>query len=280
MISDMIHTILKEHRDKITIELLEQNLKVLNIKQPVSKIIRSNKGNISMIGNIVFLKTGLMESQEQFNSDFEEYIRDKISDREAATDISNAFKSFIPEILFVEWMDIPLEKELMIFDLLFSMIVKNRHKKDHISCYFSNLIELYEETAVYSSIIEKNADNQFNSTIRSINQLDQSEETLKRLLYDILTKPDKEILSIENRIETLEQSLNDIRNAMENIFQTGLNYSPILMKRVINSEIKRFNPLYLLKRFDFNTFYEWVIFIAEESDQYPINRLIEDLDIN
>ncbi len=278
MIQEIIHNILKDHRDKITLDALESNLRGINVKVPLSKII-SRENNISVIGNLVFLKSGLILSRENFLHDFESFIESKIQVRETVDDILNCYKVFIPDILFVEWMDISLERSLEVFYLLFSLIVKNKHRKDLLTNYFTKLTELYTETAVYAAVLDKNPLSQNSEVLESITKLEQIESKLNASLYEILINPDFVRLSIDESLRKLDSIETSLRDVMDETFEETLKYSTTLFKRVINTEIRRFNPLFLLKRFEFASFYEWIIFVAEESDGFPMKRLIDDLEI-
>jgi hypothetical protein len=278
MIVDYIKEILVDYRNSISLENLEKILKDKGYKINNADIINHSKF-FSLFNGVVFLKKSFLENKELFFSEFEDYIKNKITNSITRKEFSECIKFFIPDSLFTEMINIPLERKLLIFDLLIIIFVKPKRFKDKLKFYFSKLIDFYSLVTIYSSILVQNFSANYNKLLEIIQEIEPYEEILKNHLYNLISIPDIIRLKIdqwENEFNMTEIKLQVI---LENSFSLVNKYSPRLLKRVIEKETKDFNIFYLLTRFEYENFYNWILILNEEHETTTKHNLFDDLGI-
>lgn len=278
MMIDYIREILLQHREGITVERLEDILLKKNINESITDII--NQSDVFTLQNgIVFLKSSLIKYKEDFLKEFDDYLQGKIRDKELRNNMITNFIVFIPDVLFIKWLNIKLERKLMIFDLLFSMIIKPKILKNKLKIYFNNLIEFYSILVIYSILLSKNYENNSSVLFSKIKKIELYEEILKKHLFYLLSMPDV----VKTKLNSFEHELNiteiKLHTILKKTFHSITQYSPKLLKRIVSNEIKDFNFFLLLTRFEYKTFYEWLTTLIEEKVK-PNHNLFKDLGLN
>jgi hypothetical protein len=275
MIIKYIKEILKQYRNGISITKLEEILSKKNINEPILNIIHKSE-LFTLYGGIVFLRSTLTKCKKDFLKEFEDYLEGKISDKKLRESIIQNFILLIPDVLFIHWLDVNLDRKLVVFDLLFNLMIKPANIKDRLKIHFNNLIEFYTLLAIYSMIIMKNYEDNFNLLVDILKKVEPYENALQKQLFDILTVPDKvktKLTIVENDFNNLERKLNRI---LKKSFSSAFNYSPKLLKRVINHELNNFNFMTILMRFEYSSFHDWLTTLIAEKIE-PHNNLFEDL---
>ena len=276
MIVDYIKEILIDYRNSISLENLEQILKEKGFRVNASEII-SHSNFFSLFNGTIFYKKTFLENKTMFFSEFEDYIKNRIPDVKTRKDFTECLKFFIPDILFTEWINIHLERKLMIFDLLLIILIKPKRFRDKMKFYFSRLIDFYSLVTIYSSVLTENLGMGNDKMIDIIMTIEPYEEILKNHLYNVLSVPD--ILRI--KLDQWEKEFNDIEiklaGILEQCFETVNRYSTRIVKRVIKKEIMNFNIFYLLSRFEYGGFYDWILVLNEEHTTKEKRDLFEDL---
>jgi hypothetical protein len=275
MITEIIKKILLDYRKGLSIEKLTEILKEKNIKFSKKNIIKQS--NIFKLHNgLVFLKSTLLSKKDDFLKEFDDFLHGKIVNKKIRNDIIKLYLIFIPDALFIEWLDISLEKKIIIFDLLYNMILKQENKKDKLKTYFNKLIELYSLTLIYSTLLSNVYENNFNKYLKILKKIEPFEEKLMVHLFNVLTIPD----IVKTKISIWQKDFKNIEkyllNILENNFIKSSNYSAKLYSRVLKNEFKNFDILFLLTRFNQKSFYEWLSVLIDEKTK-PQHNLFEDL---
>lgn len=283
MIVNIIKDILEQYRNSISLEKLEEILASKNIKSPLYDII-NHSNSFSVMNGFVFVKSSLFEQKELFFSEFEDYLKLKVHNTKLCKDIINNFKFVTPDIFIIEWMNITIERKIYIFDLLYNLIIKPKRIKDNLKKYFNDLIEFYTILVAYSLIFIKNNDDCGNQKVkeRIINffkDIQKLEETLKIDIFNILTIPDIMLTKFNKLEEEFKQIKIKTNFILEEYFYEVINYSTTLLKRVVKKEINNLDISLILSRYDFKTFYDWIIMLSEKnsSDFLTKHNLFDDL---
>jgi hypothetical protein len=276
MIVDYIKEILIDYRNSITLENLEHILKEKGFKINTSELL-THSNFFSLFNGSVFFKKTFLESKTVFFSEFEDYIKNKIPDVKTRKEFNECLKFFIPDTLFTEWISINLERKLMIFDLLLIMMVKPKRFKDKLKYYFNKLIDLYSLVTIYSSVLVENFGNDNRILLEIICKIEPYEELLKTHLYNALSVPDIVKLKVERWENELSEMEVKLIGILEKCFTMVNRYSPRILKRVIDKEIKDFNIFFLLSRLEYDNFYDWILILNEEHDVKEKRNLFDDL---
>lgn len=278
MIVEILKDILEQHRNSISLEKLEEILISKNIKSSMYEIL-NHSGLFSINNGLVFIKSFLYEKKEAFFTEFEDYLTTKIQNTQFCKDIINNFKFIIPDIFIIEWIDIPLERKIYIFDFLYNLIIKPKRIKDRLKKYFNDLIETYILLTVYSLFFIKNNEEIDQKIILFFKEIDKFENILKIHIFNILTIPDVILSKIENWEKEFKDIKIKINFVLEESFYEVNKYSTTLLKRVIKKELNNFDISLILSRYDFKTFYDWLTTISEQNDQNFLNKhnLFDDL---
>lgn len=275
MIINYIKNILKNHRKGISLEKLQELLAKKNIKEPVRDIIQKSE-LFKLYSGMVFLKSTLTKCKKDFLQEFEDYLQGKISNKKLRNDITNNFLITIPDVLFINWLDISLDRKLLIFEMLFNMLIKPKYLRNKLKIYFNDLIEFYSTLVLYSILLYRNYENNFYIIIKILDDIEPYETILRNQLFALLTNPE----SIKKKINIYEKELinteDKLRTIIKKSFFSILNYSPNLLKRVINNELKDFDFSSLLSRFEYNHYFDFITsIIATKTDQN--HNLFKDL---
>ncbi len=275
MIINLIRNFLIKHQKGISLEELETFLSKKKISDSALEIIYKSK-IFKLYNGMIFLKSALVKYKEDFLKEFDDYLQGKAIKKNLRNNIVNYLIISIPEILFMNWLDISLERKLLIFELLFNMLMKPTKIKDRLKIYFNNLIEFYSIVVIYSMLLLKNSQENFNLLIDNIKSIEVYENNLKIYFLNILNEPE----NVKSNLLNLEKEFNllkyDIQEIFKNIFMPCYQFSPKLLNRILNKEFKDFEYINLLSRFEYESYYEWISVLSEESEQ-PNHNLFKDL---
>ncbi|OHD36558.1 MAG: hypothetical protein A2086_11525 [Spirochaetes bacterium GWD1_27_9] len=276
MIVSLIKDILIEHRNCISEEELQKILKTYSHNS--FDIVRHSTF-FSFQNGVIFLKSTLIEQKEIFFQEFEDYIKNKVQTADFKKSIIDNLKYYIPDSLFVEYLNINLENKLFIFDLLFNIIVKPKRAKDRFFSYFNTLLEFYELIVIYSSLLVENINIDNERFFKIIENIEAQEAILKNHLFNILTSPDSVKLKLEYWEKEFKQTEDKLNLIIEKSFSLVKFYSERLLKRIIDKEVKNFNNASLLSRFEYQNFYDWILVLNEQNNttEKPKHNLFEDL---
>ena len=273
--AEAIKELLNHNKKGVPIEELENYLKEKKIKKSSIEIIyRSN--TFKLFNGMVFLKKTLTKHKEDFIKEFEDYLEIKIINKKIKRDITNYYLYYIPELLFIEWIDISLDRKLLIFELLTNMIIKPNKQKDELKIFFNDLIEFYTLIVIYTALLSKHYEHHLEEFLKFIKTIEVYEEIIKSDLFGILTTPELVKKNLVNWKEKYFAVKDKLQNIFNESFIKAYRHSPIILKRVLKNEYKNFEILSLLSRLEYKTFYDWFTTILEEIEQ-PNNNLIEDL---
>lgn len=275
MLINLIRNFLIKHQKGITLDELEIFLTKKKIKDSALEIIYKSK-IFKLYNGMIFLKSALVKYKEDFLKEFDDYLQGKAIKKNLRNNILNYLVISIPEIFFINWLNISLDRKLLIFELLFNMIMKPAKIKDRLKIYFNNLIEFYSLVVIYSILLLKNTQENFNLLIENIKSIEQQEENLKILFFNTLNEPEKvksNLVNLEKKFKLLK---GDLQNIFKNIFMPCYQFSPKLLNRILNKEFKDFEYINLLTRFKYESYYEWISVLSEESEQ-PNHNLFKDL---
>ena len=225
---------------------------------------------------MIFLKSALVKYKEDFLKEFDDFLQGKAIKKNLRNNIINYLVISIPEILFINWLDISLERKLLIFELLLNMIMKPTKIKDRLKIFFNNLIEFYSIVVIYSILLLKNSQENFNLLIDNIKSIEVYENNLKIYFFNILNEPENVKLNLANIEKKFKLLKSDLQNIFKNIFMPCYQFSPKLLNRILNKEFKDFEFITLLSRFEYESYYEWISVLSEESEQ-PNHNLFKDL---
>ncbi|MBN2544151.1 MAG: hypothetical protein JXB50_00040 [Spirochaetes bacterium] len=273
----IIREILTEYREGISLETLNEAIKEKNLKKVNLKKLL-NKTKLFKINNILFLKSAFLKHKNEFFMEFSDFLDGKINDKKVKNDVISLYIIYISDNLFYNWIKTPLERKIIIFELLFNFIIKTRNTSDELKKYLNNLIDFYVLTSINLIMLAKTYKDNIDKFLKVINRIEPYEITLKKHLYDIFTKPDILIKRLDYYKKEFDIVQNKIKKIFNNEFKIILSYSKILFKRVIKNEIMNFNILSLLTRYNYNSLYEWIIYLFDEEIK-PARNLFKDLDI-
>lgn len=281
MIIDAIKEILSIYRNSISLDKLDSILAEKNMRNGALEEI--SKSEIMKVSSgIVFLKSALMEQKKIIFQELEDYLKVKIIDELLRDDIIKNFSQKISDNFIIEWMDIPLERKLRIFDLILSLVMKPKRSSDKLKKFFDKIVDFYVIVAIYSTLIFKNFESNLEYVFKVIEDIERYEELLKSHLFNILTVPDLVETKLGEWEEEFIEVEKNINRILENTFINNKKFSKLLFKRVFNDELNNFDISLILTRYDFKSFYEWTLFLTDEKETLDdINRnLFEDLGIN
>jgi len=277
MIIDYIKEILTEQKNSISIEKLNEFLQnktdIFNENSYHSDIYTDNNG-------IAFQKKSLIELKNSFFVEFEDYIKGKIADITVQKAIIDKLMFLIPDRLFVEWINISLERKILIFDLLFSFFVKAKRTRDKFKIFYSKVIDFYMLLCVSSILIIQSQERSYNKQFSAIKKIEVYEEKLKLLLFSILSVPDFIKSSLDNWESEFMQIEAKLRFLINKSFSLAANYSPRLLKRVIEKDLKVFHSVHILTRFESISLQDWLTIFCEGKENKFKHNLFEDLGIN
>jgi hypothetical protein len=276
MIVDYIKEILTNYRNGISLEklneILNENLNNSNLEE-----IISHSKLFSTFNGIVFQKKTLFEYKDSFFAEFEDYIKTKIIEPESRKGIIENLKYFIPDSILAEWLNISLERKLLIFDFIFSFFIKPKRVKDKFKIFTAKVLDYYILVSVYSILVIQTYDKDYSKPLNLIKKLESCEEILKTQLFNILTIPDVVKATLDHWEREFNDNEKNLRLILDKSFSLVSNYSPRILKRVIEREIKTFQPSYIFSRFESNSFYEWLLILTEEKETFYRHSIFDDL---
>ena len=227
-----------------------------------------------------FLKPALKCMKQNFLADFEEYLLSRSIESAPVKNLVSMFSHFIPDTFYPEWSATGLEDRLVIFDLLLSLLIGcTLNNGDRLKMYFDELLKLYSLVAVYSSVLVKDCDDDFEKIANFLEVIDDEEERLKRKLFDVLVAPSEVRKDLDKCLNELEEENEFIDNIIDDSFQNAIHYSKLIVKKVIANELSRFEPLFLLSRYRFESLYEWISALEEYDTPWISEKLLRDLEI-
>jgi hypothetical protein len=275
MTIDIIIELLKQYRKGISLENLCDLLEKKQINISAEEIL--SKTNLFKLHNgIVFLKSTLQKVTDDFIKEFDDFMKVKMINKNTRESIISLFVNYIPDELYIEWLEISLDRKLLIFDLLYSMILKPKNLKDKFKIYFNELIEFYSASIVYTLLLSKTYENDYDKFIHIVQKIENYEDLLKSHLFNMLTVPDIVKLRLKFWKDEFRMIKMRLKHLLETQFTGVKKYSEKLYKRVIKNELKKFDLLSLLSRMEYKTFYDWILSITEVNLK-PKHNLFEDL---
>lgn len=291
MVSQLIRTILDENNPG-TSSSMEDRLSLFEDKAE-DKRMRIQANNFLSQASIYaadldtvqknrfyFLKPALLKIKQHFLDDFEEYLLSRSIDASPVKNLVSMFAHFIPDTFYAEWSVLGIEDRLVVFDLLLSLLVGSTlNTGDELKIYFDELLKLYSLVAVYSSVLVKDCDDDFEKIANFLDKIDDEEERLKKKLFDVLVSP----LQVKSEIDRYMSELDDENEFIDKIidesFQNAIHYSRLIVKKVISNELSRFEPLFLLSRYRFESLYEWISALEEYDTPWISDKLLKDLEM-
>lgn len=278
MIIDYINEILVDRRNNITLERLSSILKDFNIYTEEKNLLKDSRF-FSLCNGSIFVKEKFNEQKDLFFSDFDDYSKTKIIDNKVRQDIIENLKFFIPDILFVEFIDINLEEKLLVFDMFLTLIQKPRNTNNELKTFFNELIEFYSVVVIYSTLIIENYRDDYERLTKMVDKIVQYESVLKNHLFNIMTLPGVVSKKINSWVEEFHETKNQLTNIFNDFFSQSIKYSERLLKRVISKELSNFTVLSLLTRLEFSSLLDYLLVITENRKAPSRHNLFEDLGI-
>lgn len=256
-----IKQILSKYRNGISIENLKENYLGEISNNDFEQII--NNEEIIKINNIVFLRKAFIKQKHEFFIEFNDYLSTKTNNPQLKNDVIAIFFHYISDSLFYQWIGIPLEKKIIIFDLLLAILFKPLDLVDELKKYLNELVEFYASFVIQMLLILNSSQDNIRKCIKLVETIEKDEEVFKKHLFDILTEP----YSVNERLSWYKKEFiiakKNVIKKLKKEYQPILFYSPLLFKRVLKIEIKKFNILKLLTRFNYQFLYEWLINLYE-----------------
>ena len=291
MVSQLIRTILDENNPG-TSSSMEDRLSLFEDKAE-DKRMRIQANNFLSQASIYaadldtvqknrfyFLKPALLRIKQNFLDDFEEYLLSRSIDASPVKNLVSMFAHFIPDTFYAEWSVLGIEDRLVVFDLLLSLLVGSTlNTGDRLKLYFDELLKLHSLVAVYSSVLVKDCDDDFEKIANFLDKIDDEEERLKKKLFDVLVSPLQVKSEIDRYISELEDENEFIDKIIDESFQNAIHYSKLIVKKVISNELSRFEPLFLLSRYRFESLYEWISALEEYDTPWISDKLLKDLEM-
>lgn len=291
MLSQLIRTILDENNPS-TSSCMEDRMSLFEDKAEDKKMrIQANNflsqasiysADLDTVqkNRFYFLKPALKGMKQNFLADFEEYLLSRSIESAPVKNLVSMFSHFIPDTFYPEWSVAGLEDRLVIFDLLLSLLIGcTLNNGDKLKMYFDELLKLYSLVAVYSSVLVKDCDEDFEKIANFLEVIDDEEEKLKRKLFDVLVAPSEVRKELDKYLNELEEENEFIDNIIDDSFQNAIHYSKLIVKKVIANELSRFEPLFLLSRYRFESLYEWISALEEYDTPWISEKLLRDLEI-
>ena len=291
MVSQLIRTILDENNPG-TSSSMEDRLSLFEDKAE-DKRMRIQANNFLSQASIYaadldtvqknrfyFLKPALLRIKQNFLDDFEEYLLSRSIDASPVKNLVSMFAHFIPDTFYAEWSVLGIEDRLVVFDLLLSLLVGSTlNTGDRLKLYFDELLKLHSLVAVYSSVLVKDCDDDFEKIANFLDKIDDEEERLKKKLFDVLVSPLQVKSEIDRYISELEDENEFIDKIIDESFQNAIHYSKLIVKKVISNELSRFEPLFLLSRYRFESLYDWISALEEYDTPWISDKLLKDLEM-
>lgn len=278
MLAELLRNILNEHRNYMSLSELENILDSKKVKVKIRNYL-SHSSLFTVSEGFVFLKKALVEMKNEFLEEFEGYISSKSIDTQAAKNLRMLFAGIVPDLFYPEWHDLGIENKLSIFDLLLSLLVRNKNQNLGIKKYFGELIDLYSMLSVYTIILIKNNEEDIDKITGYLSAVDSEEEMLKNMIFEVLINPSSVSPVLDKREKELSAILLFIDKVIDASFRVSMSYSQQILKKVVTNELNRFEPLYILSRFDFESIYEWVLAYLDGQDSVISDKLLQDLDM-
>lgn len=291
MLSQLIRNILNENTPG-TSSCLEDRLSIFEDKAEDKKMriqannflsqasIYSADLDIVQKNRFYFLKPALRGMKQNFLADFEEYLLSRSVDAAPVKNLVSMFSHFIPDAFYPEWSVLDLEDRLLVFDLLLSLLIGSTlNSGDKLKLYFDELLKLYSLVAVYSSVLIKDCGDDFEKVAGFLETIDEEEEKLKEKLFNVLTAPSEIRSEIDKHVICLEDENVFIDKIIDESFQNAIHYSKLIVKKVISNELSRFEPLFLLSRYRFESLYEWISALEEYDTPWISEKLLRDLEV-
>ena len=291
MLSKLIRTILDENNPG-TSSCMEDRLSLFEDKAEDKKMriqannflsqasVYSADSNTLQKNRFYFLKPALRGMKQNFLADFEEYLLSRSIDTSPVKNLVSMFEHFIPDTFYREWSVLGLEDRLVVFDLLLSLLIGSTlNSGDKLKIYFNELLKLYSLVAVYSSVLIKDCDDDFEKIAGFLNLIDDEEEKLKKKLFEVLVSPFNVKSEIARYISELENENDFMDKIIDESFQNAIHYSKLIVKKVISNELSRFEPLFLLSRYRFESLYEWISALEEYDTPWISEKLLRDLEL-
>ena len=133
----MIENYIKQfltNKKAISIEELENLLK--DKKKSSYPLGLSAKSNLFKINSKTsFIKSALLKYKNEFLKEFDDYLATKVINKNLKTSLINYYNHIIPDILFTQWIEINLDKKILIFEMLFNILVKPKRIKDRVKIF-------------------------------------------------------------------------------------------------------------------------------------------------
>lgn len=227
-----------------------------------------------------FLKPALRGMKQNFLADFEEYLFSRSVDTASVKNLVSMFSHFIPDAFYPEWNALDLEDRLLVFDLLLSLLIGSTlNSGDTLKLYFDELLKLYSLITVYSSVLIKDCGDDFEKVAGFLEVIDCEEKKLKEKLFAVLIAPSQIRCEIDKHLGCLEDENTFIDKIIDESFKNAIHYSKLIVKKVISNELSRFEPLFLLSRYRFESLYEWILALEEYDTPWISEKLLRDLEI-
>ncbi len=280
MIVDLMKEILSDYRDSISLEKMDAILCGNSLQNKVLQSINDNE-KVTMQNGHSFVKTSLAEQKNRFFDDFEQYLSDKICNGKIRKDIIVNFKQKIPDVIVAHWFDIPMDRQLYVFELLMTFILRSNKFIDPLKVCFNRIIDLYTSVAIYTRLLFKNYEDDVDVLFNIFDQLDEIEIPLSENFFDLLTQPETHRENLQQINEQIDKLDKRFALCLEKYFAQVFRNSRHLFKRVFDAELSKFDMTVILTRYNFNTLYDWVLFLVDY-DSYPdikAHDLFKDLEV-